>query len=309
MGLLVEKQYEKEYICFWNKNKTVRTDPSTDCFIVTKESKLLDKYYYIKNFGFFQELFERRFFIMNEIQIFNSPIFGDLRTVIINGKEYFFGIDIATDLMYKRPRKAVIDHCKGVLNQDGSVLTQDGDPIIPEGDVYRLIIKAGQQGNSKEIKEKADELEKWIFDEILPSLRKNGTYGRQKSTQEQIALLAQGTTELYQRMESVENRIVGLEETMTLDYGQQAVLGQTVNKTVINHLGGKESPAYKPIGRKVFAECNGDLKRYFKVNARANVTKKRYEEAVTYAENWKPCTNTMLQIEQYNAQITMDATV
>lgn len=126
---------------------------------------------------------------------------------------------------------------------------------------------------------------------------------------EQIQLLAQGNVEVNRRIDSVEIRVRELEDTTTLDYGQQAVLGQTVSKTVINHLGGKESPAYKPIGRKVFAECNGDLKRYFKVNARANVPKKRYEEAVTYAENWKPCTNTMLQIEQYNAQITMDATI
>lgn len=141
-------------------------------------------------------------FVYN-IQTFNNPIFGELRTIIINGKEYFFGMDIATDLMYKRPRKAVIDHCKGVLNQDGSVLTQDGEPIIPEGDVYRLIIKAGQQGNSKEIKEKADELEKWIFDDILPTLRKTGAYGRTQSTQAQITLLAQGTTELHKKVDEV----------------------------------------------------------------------------------------------------------
>lgn len=127
--------------------------------------------------------------------------------------------------------------------------------------------------------------------------------------QQQIQTIAQGTTELYQRVEVVETRIKDLEENMTLDYGQQAVLGQTVNKTVINHLGGKDAPAYKPIGRKVFAECNGDLKRYFKVNARANVPKKRYEEAINYAENWKPCTNTILLIEQYNAQITMDTSL
>ena len=46
---------------------------------------------------------------MNNIQIFNNPILGDLRTVIVNGKEYFFGVDIASMLMYKRPRKAVQD--------------------------------------------------------------------------------------------------------------------------------------------------------------------------------------------------------
>ena len=102
-----------------------------------------------------------------------------------------------------------------------------------------------------------------------------------------------------------ENRIVNLENNMTLDYGQQRVLEDTVNKTVIDVLGGKGSSAYEGIGRKVFAECNRDLKHYFNVNARNNVPKKRFEEAVEYAKNWKPCTNTMMKICNYNAQQTL----
>lgn len=124
--------------------------------------------------------------------------------------------------------------------------------------------------------------------------------------QQQIQTIARGTDELYQRVDKVETRILDLENTMTLDHGQQYFLGKTVNKTVISALGGKDSDAYRQIGRKVFAECNGDLKAYFKVNARGNVPRKRYEEAVTYAEKWKPCTNTQMLIEQYNAQGTLD---
>ena len=99
-----------------------------------------------------------------------------------------------------------------------------------------------------------------------------------------------------------EDRITNLENNMTIDYGQQRVLEDTVNKTVIDVLGGKGSCAYEEIGRKVFAECNRDLKHYFNVNARNNVPKKRYDEAVEYAKNWKPCTNTMMLICNYNAQ-------
>lgn len=76
-----------------------------------------------------------------------------------------------------------------------------------------------------------------------------------------------------------EDRITNLENNMTLDYGQQVVLGDMVNKTVIDVLGGKESNAYIEIGKKVFAECNRDLKHYFNVNARNNVPKKRFDEA------------------------------
>ena len=102
-----------------------------------------------------------------------------------------------------------------------------------------------------------------------------------------------------------ENRIVNLENNMTLDYGQQRVLEDTVNKTVIDVLGGKGSNAYKGIGKKVFAECNRDLKHFFNVNARNNVPKKRFDEAVQYAKNWKPCTNTMMLISDYNAQMNL----
>lgn len=102
-----------------------------------------------------------------------------------------------------------------------------------------------------------------------------------------------------------EERIVNLENNMTIDYGQQRVLEDTVNKTVIDALGGKKSNAYAEIGRKVFAECNRDLKHYFDVNARNNVPKKRFDEAVEYAKNWKPCTNTIMMISDCNAQLNV----
>ena len=92
---------------------------------------------------------------------------------------------------------------------------------------------------------------------------------------------------------------------MTIDYGQQVVLSDAVNKTVIEVLGGKDSNAYKEVGKKVFAECNHDLKHYFNVNARNNVPKKRFDEAIEYAKNWKPCTNTMMLICNYNTHVNL----
>lgn len=92
---------------------------------------------------------------------------------------------------------------------------------------------------------------------------------------------------------------------MTIDYGEQTVLGDEVNKAVLDALGGKYSNAYNEIGKKVFAECNRDLKHYFHVNARNNVPKKRYYEVLEYIQEWKPCTNTQIQIRDCNAQVCM----
>ena len=115
---------------------------------------------------------------------------------------------------------------------------------------------------------------------------------------EQIQLLARGS-------ENHEERIEKLENTMTIDYGQQKHLGDLVSQVVIEILGGKKSNAYVEIGKKVFAECNRDIKTYFDVNARNNIPKLKYMEAVDYIKEWEPCMNTKIMIRDCNAQVTM----
>lgn len=108
-----------------------------------------------------------------------------------------------------------------------------------------------------------------------------------------------------EKIMKMDERVTDLENNTTIDYGQQQVLGDVVNRVVIEALGGKGSPAYREIGKKVFAECNRDLKHYFNVNARNNVPKKRFDEAVEYVKNWEPCTNTKFLIRECNARVGM----
>lgn len=249
---------------------------------------------------------------MNEIQIFKNPEFGEVRTIMIDGEPWFVGNDCAKALGYQKPDQAIRtnvdkeDSClKGV--SDANNHTQQMK-IINESGLYSLIFGSKL--------ESAKKFKKWVTSEVLPSIRKTGSYGTLKLPENPMEMLKihyQALEQVDKKVDAVDgkvdlldSRIKNLENTMTLDHGQQYFLEKTVNKTVMSALGGKGSNAYKQIGRKVFAECNGDLKAYFKVNARGNVPKKRYEEAVTYAENWKPCTNTVMLINEYNAQIGMD---
>lgn len=114
---------------------------------------------------------------MSQLQIFQHPIFGDIRVVELNGKPHFVGNDIAKSLDYARPHEAVSAHCKGAVSY--RILTNGGiqeTKVIPEGDVYRLIVKAADQSRNQEIKTKAEQFEHWIFDEVLPTIRKHGAY-------------------------------------------------------------------------------------------------------------------------------------
>lgn len=98
-----------------------------------------------------------------------------------------------------------------------------------------------------------------------------------------------------------EERISKLENTMNIDYGQQRVLEKEVAKVVIESLGGKDSNAYREVSKKVFSECNCDVKDYFHVNSRNNIPRLRFDNAVDYIKNWTPCINTRMLIKELNA--------
>jgi prophage antirepressor-like protein len=96
---------------------------------------------------------------------------------MIDGKPHLPATECAKFLDYAEPEKAVRTHCKGVSEMDtptnGGVQKKK---YIPEGDLYRLIIKAADQSRNPEIKAKAEKFERWVFDVILPSIRKHETY-------------------------------------------------------------------------------------------------------------------------------------
>lgn len=248
---------------------------------------------------------------MSDIQVFNNPDFGEIRTIIIDGEPWFVAKDISDKLGYAQTANMLKqvdadDKQKFVPSKTDdafSKMTRQAT-IINESGLYAAIFGSKQE-NAKSFK-------RWVTKDVLPSIRKTGTYGQPQLPSDPMEMLKIHYAALEQvdkkvdavdgKVGQLESRITDLEDTMTLDHGQEYYIEKTVNKTVITALDGKDSNAYKKIGRKVFAECNGDLKAYFKVNARGNIPRKRYEEAVTYAENWKPCTNTQMLIEQYNAQ-------
>ncbi len=106
---------------------------------------------------------------MNELKVFSSTEFGELGVMLIDGKEYFPATQCATLLGYKNPQEAIREKCKGVRKTltptNGGTQTVN---YIPEGDLYRLIVSSKLP--------QAEKFERWVFDEVLPSIRHNGGY-------------------------------------------------------------------------------------------------------------------------------------
>lgn len=108
---------------------------------------------------------------MNQLQIFENSEFGQIRTLEENGMTMFCGSDVARALGYDQPHKAIERHCKdgGTLHTViDSMGREQQAKFINEGNLYRLII------NSK--LPSAEKFERWVFDEVLPTIRKHGAY-------------------------------------------------------------------------------------------------------------------------------------
>lgn len=106
---------------------------------------------------------------MNEIKIFENTEFGSIRTLEENGRVLFGASDIAKALGYVRPNDAISAHCKATVKRSTPISGKLQEiNYIPEGDVYRLIIRSKLPS--------AEKFEKWVFDEVLPSIRKHGMY-------------------------------------------------------------------------------------------------------------------------------------
>ena len=116
----------------------------------------------------------------NEMQIFQNGEFGELEVVDVEGKPYFPAKQCAEMLGYKNPRDAIAKHCKpdGVVKRDGVSFTENQygavteqtveKTYISEGNLYRLIVRSKLPT--------AERFEKWVFDDVIPSIRKHKIY-------------------------------------------------------------------------------------------------------------------------------------
>lgn len=210
---------------------------------------------------------------MNELQIFNSKEFGEIRTILINNEPWFIGKDVATALGYSNTRDALMAHVeeedKGVVKCDTPGGKQDMVAVNESG-LYALIF-GSKLSDAKKFK-------RWVTTEVLPSIRKTGGYGKAMTIPEQIKLLAQGNVELEKKIDSVNERVDSLEQDMPLYGCEIDEVKAHVNRKGVKILGGKDSKAYRDssIRSSVYSDMYRQLKREFGAVASYKSIKRKY---------------------------------
>lgn len=241
------------------------------------------------------------------VQVFNNEEFGQVRTLEIDGMVYFVGKDVAEVLGYAKARNAIANHVDDEDKKDAPIQGDLGGTqmmtIINESGLYSLILSSKLP--------RAKEFKRWVTSEVLPTIRKHGSYVAPTqtavSTEDAFIQLFQTQKEIKQEQAVMRDDIVYLKEEQPVNPSINQDLTKERNKAVVKCLGGYDAPAYSDskLRQKVFCQAARDFKELFKIPRYDLLKKKDIERAYDYWQQWQPQTNLRLEIEQANKQLSL----
>lgn len=250
--------------------------------------------------------------MMNEIQIFDNPEFGKIRTVEIDGEAWFVGKDVADVLGYGNCRQALKTNVpsddKGVHLVDTPSGIQK-TTVINESGLYSLIF-GSKLPSAKKFK-------RWVTSEVLPALRKHGSYDVPKGPLDVLHLHYEAIKQVDHKVSEVDSRVDGLEEEIRKVRDDLPMFGieetqiiQAVEKRAIELLGGRRSNAFKNKGlkRSVSTYIYGELHRVFGVKTYKALKRKDSGKAMYIIRSYEPPKEVRSRIEEYNAQLKLNLT-
>ncbi len=237
--------------------------------------------------------------LMNNIQIFNNPEFGDIRTVVIDNEPWFVGKDVADILGYQNGSRDINRH----VDEEDKRLTkmvsqgQNRDiTVINESGLYSLIFGSKL--------ESAKKFKKWVTSEVLPSIRKTGTYMMPQTTDGKIALLAQGHTELKAEVDEIKADLESLKMDLPILPVEADRITEAVRKKGVSIMGGKQSSAYSNRGlrQKVYNNLYANLKYNFGVRSYKSIKRSQCDKAVQVINAYQTPYFLQEQIDDANMQ-------
>jgi len=237
---------------------------------------------------------------MNDLQIFNNKEFGELIAVEIDGEPWFVGKDVANAMGYQNGSRDINRH---VDNEDrlSTRIEYAGQrrevTVINESGLYALIF--GSKLDS------AKRFKHWVTSEVLPTIRKTGTYTVPDMSKELQAIFV-----LDKRTVEMDKRMDRLEFDVPLYASESDELQKHLKKKVVNLLGGKKSNAYndKSVRQKAFIDAYIQLKREFGdgLNSYKAIQRKYLESAHEFIEKYEPSTYLKDLILNTNSQLSWE---
>lgn len=238
----------------------------------------------------------------NEVQVFNFEEMN-VRTVEIDDEVWFVAVDVAKALDIKNTTQALsrLDDDERAMFNIGR---QGETNVISEAGLYRFI------GGSR--KKEAKQFMRWVNHEVLPSIRKTGSYQAQpalrlpKNNAEMLQVIQSANEEQNKRIDEVETTVDELKDRFGLPASQAKSLEQARKRHIVTLLGGFESNAYQHLSGKTFRQIGGDFKDYFEVPRYDALPLSKFDEGMSYIKAWQLPTNLALQVRELNLQTELE---
>ena len=235
---------------------------------------------------------------MNELQIFNSEEFGDIRTVTIDDEPMFCLGDVckaleiknATDVAKRLDTDEVTRFNLGGKSGDTNFISESG--------LYAVILRSD--------KPNAKKFRKWVTSEVLPAIRKTGSYQKPMTVEEQLQIVAKGTLEVKEEIRRVDKDLQDFKADMSLLALECQRITRAKNQKVVPLMGGKNAPAYKnkSLMHKVYSDVDAQIRREFGVNTYKAIKRNQCDLAVKIIEDYVLPMYLKEEIDAENAQMS-----
>ncbi|QNQ45172.1 BRO family protein [Staphylococcus warneri] len=229
---------------------------------------------------------------MKDLKTFN---FEELpvRTLTINEEPHFVGSDVAKILGYKKPANAINKH----VDDEDKGVTKLGTPggmqnvtIINESGLYSLIFSSKL--------ESAKRFKRWVTSEVLPTLRKTGTYQIPNDPMQALKLMFEATEQTKEEIATVKADVIDIKDNQKLDAGEYGLITKTVHQRVayIRQIHGL--PNNKEVNKPLYRDINSNVNTMAGIKTRTQLKQKHFDDVMNMITNWFPSQSTMYVIKQ-----------
>lgn len=229
---------------------------------------------------------------MSELQTFN---FEELpvRTLTVDEEPYFVGKDVADILGYSNSRKALLDHVDEEDKLTSRIVTAGqnrNQTIINESGLYSLIFSSKL--------ESAKRFKRWVTSEVLPTLRKTGTYQVPDNPMDALKLMFDAQKETQEEIKTVKADVIDIKENQKLDAGEYGLITKTVHQRVayIRQIHGL--PNNKEVNKPLYRDINSNVNTMAGIKTRTQLKQKHFDDVMNMITNWFPSQSTMYVIKQ-----------
>ena len=248
----------------------------------------------------------------NKIEVYSNVEFGAVRTLTIEGEPYFAGKDVAEILGYSNPQKAIRDHVDEDDKTVNESFTVNGTKalLINESGLYSLILSS-KLPTAKKFK-------RWVTAEVLPSIRKHGSYNADYSglspQLQYLISLEQKTKELEQKQTELENKLAESEKNRdeiikaTFEFGrigelQRNEITKAVKKRAIELC--RYAETYDKIGKSVISSIYKGLQKEFNVKSYLDLSYNQYTDCMIFVQYYEPNQKLDLKIMREQPKVSM----